>query len=134
MTIPSDEPETQDIGVDLDGDGEVDNKLGKLVNAFYAYSPADINDKIAVGEFVLMLLDNECSQGMSGCQDVVNGEGDCVAWDGDPETPPLSLDELLCNAFFMSQLSPDVDWDGDGEPELLSAGLKTSVVPITIDN
>ena len=279
VTIPSDEPETQDIGVDLDGDGDVDNKLGKLVNAFYAYSPADINDKIAegveqghyimlfrllvsgwpddesvafqlfegdatedatednltgdghtlisgqsdrslylcgdlteshldtctgpidlpiylprriltipmdiarahsttfvtpdgwgslmvgggmneltvrnqlipylrqflneqtvrdpestVGEFVLMLLDNECSQGMTGCQHVVNGEGDCVAWDGDPQNPPLSLDELLCNAFFMSQLSPDVDWDGDGEPELLSAGLKTSVVPITIDN
>jgi hypothetical protein len=84
--------------------------------------------------FVLTFLDAQCSSGIEGCADVVNEQGACAEWDGDPQTPPVTLTELLCNGLFMGYLEPDIDSDGDGEPELLSTGLQADAIPITIDN
>ena len=86
------------------------------------------------GNFVLSFLDATCSQSFPGCSEVVNDEGDCSEWSGDPQDAPLTLTELQCNVLIRNFVSPDWDSDGDGEPDLLSIGMKIQAIPITIDN
>jgi hypothetical protein len=86
------------------------------------------------GSFVLTFLDAECSNNHPGCEDVINDEGECATWDGDPNTPPLTLTELRCNSLVQGYLELDVDIDGDGTPDLLSFGVKVTTIPVNIIN
>ncbi len=92
----------------------------------------DPNSNIA--DFVEVFLDGRCSPGLPGCEDVVNREGDCARWTGDPDDPPLTLTELKCNLIVRSVTKPDWDSTGDGTPDLLSFGIMVQAIPITITN
>lgn len=99
-----------------------------------------LNDEIRddpSGSFPQLLLgyvDGSCSNLVTGCGDVVNGQGECTQWDGSAATPPISATELRCSLFISTALKPDVDLDGDGVNDVLSIGMKFNAMHITIDN
>lgn len=89
---------------------------------------ADPTEEMAAG--MISLLDGRCNPGVEGCENVVNGEGEC---DGTANPPVLTDTELRCNTTMYNALSPDVDLDGDGIPDVISVGLRiVSAVPVTI--
>ena len=48
--------------------------------------------------------------------------------------PPITPTELRCHLMFYDGLQPDVDIDGDLEPDVLSLGYRISGIHINIDN
>ena len=89
---------------------------------------ADPTDPMAEG--MIELLDGRCNTTVEGCENVTPGTGEC----DDTAHPPVITDtELRCNTMMNGALSPDVDLDGDGTPEVISVGLRIeSAVPVTI--
>ena len=53
--VPTSSSESRDVGVDLDGDGDIDNKLGEVVSLFASQADPNtfINSDIAEGRMVL---------------------------------------------------------------------------------
>jgi hypothetical protein len=104
------------------------------------FMAVNINDEIRndptdeVAQITLGFVDSGCRSDISGCGDVINGEGECAPWDGDPANPPISVTELRCSPFVASALQPDVDLDGDGVKDVLSVGVMFNALNITIDN
>jgi hypothetical protein len=86
--------------------------------------------------FMRYSVDCGCDDSIEGCENVVNGQGECECWSEDPTdgTTPLTVTELMCNSLLATALRPDVDTDGDMVPDILSLGVKISAVPVTIDN
>ncbi len=78
-------------------------------------------------------LDGHCTTLMPGCSDVVNGEGECTVWDGDPSHPIITATEIRCS-LLSTYVRPTVDLDGDGEADIFPVGVRASFIPITIDN
>lgn len=65
-----------------------------------------------------------------GCEAVVPGEGEC---DSSLDPPVITETEVRCNPQLNAALAPDIDYDGDGEDDLLSLGFRiTGAVPVTI--
>lgn len=99
-----------------------------------------LNDEViarptgAAADYVLTSIDAGCDTTPEGCASVVNGQGECAAWTGDPNDPPLTATEIRCNLVLSSALTPDVDADHDGINELVSLGIKISGIPVTVDN
>lgn len=87
-----------------------------------------------LGNFVTTFVDGACHSELPGCDQVVNGEGDCSPWSGDPQEPPLTLTELRCNSIIQEYLEKDVDSDGDGVNDLISFGVRMEAVKVYIDN
>lgn len=85
-------------------------------------------------QFVLTMVDGKCSSEIDGCEDVINGEGDCAPWDGLDTTPVLTTTEVLCNPIVASGLVLDQDMDLDGINDAMSMGVRISGIHITIDN
>jgi hypothetical protein len=110
--LPDTAEAAQEIGVDLSGDGNVDNRLGSIVSMLAATSPdfdvnEDVNGAIARGEILLVLR---------------------LRTEQFPDDT-----EIRCNMMMTSALSPDVDLDGDGIPDVISVGLRIeSAVPVTV--
>jgi len=74
---------------------------------------------------VVPLFDANCDTNV--CPDATPGSGEC-ADDG-----VLTVTEIKCNSMIHTALGPDVDTDGDGEPDMLSIGLKVvSALPVTV--
>ncbi len=98
--------------------------LVTFLNAFYPEG----GDPDPIGDF----FDGNCVavDGLPGCEDVVAGEGEC-SYNDDPWI--ITETEVRCNADIYWMFLPDVDSDGDGEPDLLSIGYRVvSAVPVTI--
>jgi hypothetical protein len=86
-------------------------------------------------EFVRDSIDCACDNTISGCANVVNGQGDCACWiPPDDPADPVTATELRCNALMATALRPDVDTDADQIPDLLSIGMRLQAIPVTIDN
>ena len=82
------------------------------------------------GSGMIDLLDGRCLNTIAGCEDVVNGEGEC---DNTANPPVISDTEIRCNMMMTGALEPDVDLDGDGENDVISVGLRIeSAVPVTV--
>jgi len=92
------------------------------------------NPESPTGNFVLNFVDARCSKSYSGCEDVVNEEGDCSKWTEDPDDPPLTMTELKCNMLIRNITELDWDSTGDGEPDLLSFGMRIRAISVTITN
>ncbi len=92
------------------------------------------NPTSTLGNFVFTMMDAKCNTDIPGCEHVVNGEGECSPWSGDPNDPPLTITELKCNTFLQELLKPDIDSNGDGEKDLLSMGFKVKAIRISILN
>jgi len=97
---------------------------------------ADINVAISQGgstaDTLADLFDGNCvvMSDVPGCETVVAGVGEC---DDSADPPVITVTEVLCNALMNSALSPDVDSDGDGYDDLLSAGFRiVSAVPVYV--
>ena len=88
----------------------------------------------SLGDFVLNFVDANCRDDLPGCENVINGQGDCAPWDNQPTTPVVTATELRCNIVFVNALQPDVDLDGDGVNDVLSVGFQMSAIHITINN
>lgn len=86
--------------------------------------------------FIRNSIDCACDDSIEGCENAVNGQGECECWSEDPTdgTAPLTVTEMMCNALLATALRPDVDTDGDMVPDLLSVGMKVNAVPVTIDD
>ncbi len=84
----------------------------------------------SMAEGMIELLDGTCNATIAGCEDVIPGEGDC----DDSVFPPVITDtEIRCNMMMTQALSPDVDLDNDGIPDVISVGLRIeSAVPVTV--
>jgi len=88
----------------------------------------------SAANFAHTFVDGKCSSEIPGCEDVVNGEGDCSVWDGDITEPPLTFTEIKCNSVIQNMLTPDIDSNGDGEYDLLSVGFRIRAIRVTIMN
>jgi hypothetical protein len=89
---------------------------------------ADPTDPMAEG--MIELLDGTCNDTIAGCENVIPGQGEC---DNTANPPVITDTELRCNMMMTQALSPDVDLDGDGTPDVISVGLRIEVaVPVTI--
>lgn len=84
-------------------------------------------------ELIDSQVDGHCTTVNRGCEEIVNGEGECARWDGDPNTPVVSSTEVRCSVL-AAYLQPTVDLDGDGQADVLPVGMRISAVPVTIDN
>jgi hypothetical protein len=84
----------------------------------------------SMSEGMIELLDGTCNASIAGCEDVIPGEGEC----DNMASPPVITDtEIRCNMMMNQALSPDVDLDGDGVPDVISVGLRIeSAVPVTV--
>jgi len=79
-------------------------------------------------------IDGHCINTLPGCEDMVNGQGDCVVWDENPNTPVVTATELKCS-WVSSFFRPTVDMDGDGIPDIFPIGVEVSAaVHVTISN
>ncbi len=84
----------------------------------------------SMAEGMIELLDGTCNATIPGCEDVVQGEGEC---DNTASPPVITDTEIRCNMMMVQALSPDVDLDGDGTPDVISVGLRIeSAVPVTV--
>ena len=99
-----------------------------------------LNDEVkknpdgSIADFVKNSIDGQCSNNIEGCENVTPGQGECAEWDDNPDHDVVTVTELKCNSTLASALKPDVDFDGDGEADHLSLGLKLSAVKVTIAN
>ena len=76
------------------------------------------------------MFDAKCVTTIEGCESTVNGLGEC----SDREVPAVITEtELKCNLLTSGALAPDIDIDGDRQPDLLSLGFNiVEAVPCSI--
>ena len=90
------------VGLDLNGDGEVDNQFGQVLASLAA-------------------------QGFD-----VQGPVDAAASSGSLVTLLVTDQELRDSALIQSLLAPDLDYNGDGEGDALSVGIGFTAVNATV--
>ena len=85
----------------------------------------------SAAETLAATFDGNCEPSeIRGCESVVPGAGEC---DNSQDPPVITETEVRCSPEVSAALAPDVDSDGDGEPDLLSLGFRiTTAVPVTI--
>lgn len=88
-----------------------------------------------MGYFATEFMDGNCSTTPEGCEEVVNGEGECTVWDpvNEPEGPVITETEVRCSNLIATAVKPDLDSNGDGIKDLWTIGFVASAFPITID-
>jgi len=101
-------------------------RLAELINHIISSDPDNDESRTLVS-----LFDGNCVvlEHIPGCESIVNGEGAC---EGDVDPPVITVSELKCNALVNSALRPDIDTDGDGEPDAISFGARLRAVPVTV--
>jgi hypothetical protein len=118
IAVPTSSMEAHENGVDLDGDGEIDNKLGSILTLFAQIGVTadinlDLNQRIAAGEVLLLgrLHESGNADGVISLQ-TLQGTPTMSppAFDGsdnltiDPSNP---LDLLTCGTWIAPQLTTD---------------------------
>lgn len=86
----------------------------------------------SMAEGMIELLDGTCNNTIEGCETVVQGEGEGEC-DNTANPPVITDTELRCNMMMTTALSPDVDLDDDGTPDVISVGLRIErAVPVAV--
>ncbi|MFH2010464.1 MAG: hypothetical protein ABI333_27945 [bacterium] len=127
--VPSGEPSTLIVAGGLTTDTVRQELLPEIAIILNRELAANPNSQFS--QATRQLLDGQCVQleDVEGCEDVVSGQGECIAG----EDPPfLSGTEVKCNSLMYSVTTPDIDADGDGDDDLMSFGWQLTVVPVTI--
>ncbi len=93
--------------------GSAAETLADELNARIAADPTG-----PVAQAVALHIDGRCDD--PACTGVTPGEGECTQ--DDP--PFLTAVELQCNLGLQQAYAPDVDTDGDGQPDAISFGIR----------
>jgi hypothetical protein len=108
------------------GGGLAPEAIDRLIAEFPAFFNTLIEEEPegAAASTLQELFDGRCDARGEGCKPTPAG---CAA-DG-----RIASVELRCSALLRAALAPDVDADGDGQPELLSIGFEiVRAVPVTV--
>jgi hypothetical protein len=106
---------------------------GGLIEFLATFIQGMVDEGGSTADTIAQLFDGACTvfDDVPGCEDVVEGEGEC---DDTADPPVITATELKCNSLLHSALAPDVDINGDGENDLVSLGLRiASAVPVTLE-
>ncbi len=117
-------------GIDQNGlDNELFPELARYLSQRYKKDPTT-----GLADFIRSSVDGRCGNSNPGCEDVVNGEGDCVVYDGTND-PVVTTTEVKCSLLgaYFAPTTEVVQSDGT-VAKVYTMGFRITAVHVRILN